>query len=152
MRLSWNDALPFRLSIDRLMLYAQQNWNSVAPFTKTLPWNALRRNVMEDRQRVHQRVVAFETPPSGVERGPLQAHAVEGKLVVVLTNEADAAHNGTYTTTVGATDGKVRTWKGFSFKGDAAGKFFNISLGPPRTGTSFKTTLGSNTIEWWYEQ
>ena len=46
-------------------------WNSVAPFTKTVPWNSWRLSVMEDRQRVHQRVVAFETPGPEVEKGPL---------------------------------------------------------------------------------
>lgn len=133
-------------------VYNYWNWNSVAPFTKTLPWNSVRRNVMEDTQRVHQRIVAFETPRSGVERGPMQTHAAAGKLIVVLTNEADEVHNGSYTTTVGMTDGKQRTWIGYSFKGDATGKFFNISLGQPTVGTSFKTTLPANTIQWWYEQ
>jgi hypothetical protein len=133
-------------------MYNYWNWNSVAPFTKTLPWNSVRRNVMEDTQRVHQRVVAFETPEIGVERGPMQAHAAAGKLIVVLTNEGDETHNGSYTTTVGMTDGKQRTWMGYSFKGDATGKFFNVSLGSPVVGTSFKTTLPANTIQWWYEQ
>jgi hypothetical protein len=128
------------------------NWNTVAPFTKTLPWNSIRRNVMEDTQRLHQRVVAFETPEIGVERGPVQAHAAAGKLIIVVTNEGDRAHNGSYTTTVGTTDGKTRTWLGFSFKGDSVGKFFNVSLGAPSTAASFKTTLAPNTIQWWYEQ
>merc|ERR1711920_1183390 len=38
------------------------NWNGVAPFTKTVPWNSIRRSVIEDKQRRYQRVVAFETP------------------------------------------------------------------------------------------
>ena len=133
-------------------VYNYWNWNSVAPFTKTLPWNSLRRNVMEDTQRVYQRVVAFETPAEGIERGPAQLHAAARKLIIVVTNEATRWHSGNYTTTVGTTDGKTRTWLGFSFKGDSAGKHFNISLGPPTTAPSFNTTLAPNTIQWWYEQ
>lgn len=132
--------------------YNYWNWNSVAPFTKTLPWNSVRRNVMEDTQRVHQRVVAFETPEAGVERGPLQRHAPAGKLIVVLTNEADAQHSGNYTATIATTDGQARTWVGFSFRGDSSGRYFNISLGAPTTAASIQTTLAPNTIQWWYEQ
>ena len=31
--------------------YNYWNWNSVAPFVKTVPWNSVRLNVMEDTQR-----------------------------------------------------------------------------------------------------
>ena len=55
------------------------NWNSVAPFIKNVPWNSPRRHVVEDVQRVHQRVVAFETPAASVERGPLLAHTAPVK-------------------------------------------------------------------------
>ena len=142
--------------------YNYWNWNAVAPFTKTVPWNSLRRNVMEDTQRVHQRVVAFETPAAEVEKGPLHAHTAPHKLIVVLTNEGEgggddggASMSTTFNTTVITSDGKARTWRGYSFKGSSDGAFFNISLGAPKMaddGASFEASLPANTIQWWYEQ
>ena len=48
--------------------------------------------------------------------------------------------------------GATRTWLGYSFAGDATGKFFNVSLGRPVRAASFTATLPPNTIQWWYEQ
>ena len=127
-------------------------WNSVAPFTKTVPWNSLRRNVLEDVQRTYQRVVAFETPAAGVERGPVLAHAAPGKLIVVVTNEIEGSKPpADFNATVRTTDGAPRSWAGYSFKGDAKGAFFNLSLGIVRDSASFTTTLAANTLQWWYE-
>ena len=125
----------------------------MAPFTKTVPWNSLRRNVMEDVQRTYQRVVAFETPAAGVDRGPVLAHAAPGKLIVVVTNEIDERHAplAAFNATVGTTDGAPRSWAGFSFKGDAKGALFNVSLGSVRNSASFTTTVAANTLQWWYE-
>ena len=128
------------------------NWNSVAPFVKTVPWNSLRLNVMEDTQRVHQRVVAFETPAADVEKGPLHAETAAGKLIVVVTNEASGNFNGSYSVTVQTTDGQPRSWRGYSFRGDADGKFFNVSLGmPAKPVASIHSTLQANTVHWYYE-
>ena len=129
------------------------NWNSVAPFTKTVPWNSWRLNVMEDRQRVHQRVVAFETPGAEVEKGPLHARTAAGKLIVVLTNEQfSPSPPSTFNVTVGTSDGNPRVWRGYSFKGDAAGAYFNISLGTTNGAvSSFVASLPANTVQWWYE-
>ena len=128
------------------------NWNSVAPFTKTVPWDSWRLNVMEDRQRVHQRVVAFETPGAEVEKGPLHAHTAAGKLIVVLTNEQFSPSSAVFNATVGTSDGKPRVWRGYSFKGDAAGAHFNISLGTTGGAVgSFVASLPANTVQWWYE-
>ena len=117
---------------------------------------------MEDTQRVHQRVVAFETPAAEVEKGPLHAHTAPHKLIVVLTNEGEgggddggASMSTTFNTTVITSDGKARTWRGYSFKGSSDGAFFNISLGAPKMaddGASFEASLPANTIQWWYEQ
>ena len=127
-------------------------WNSVAPFTKTVPWNSLRRNVLEDVQRMYQRVVAFETPAAGVERGPVLGHAAPGKLIVVVTNEVERGKPpADFNATVRTTDGALRSWAGYSFKGDARGAFFNISLGVVRGSASFTTTIAANTLQWWYE-
>ena len=52
----------------------------------------------------HQRVVAFETPETGL-GGPLHAHSAAGKLIVVLTNEAYGNAVSNFSTTVGTTDG-----------------------------------------------
>ena len=132
--------------------YNYWNWNSVAPFTKTVPWNSRRLNVMEDRQRVHQRVVAFETPGQDVEKGPLHAKTAAGKLIVVLTNEQAGPNPTAFNATIGTTDGKPRLWRGYSFKGDAVGKYFNVSLGTTDGAvTSFQTSLPANTVQWWYE-
>ena len=62
---------------------------------------------MEDTQRVHQRVVAFDTPAAGVARGPLHGGAAAGRLIVVATDEASANFNSSYSATVGTTDGKL---------------------------------------------
>lgn len=132
--------------------YNYWNWNSVSPFIKTVPWNSRRRNVMEDTQREYQRVVAFETPKTGL-GGPLHSRTPAGNLIVVLTNEqrTDAAVTN-FTTTVGTTDGAPRSWLGFSFMGSANSSTFNVSLGVPIHAASFTTTLGANEIQWWYEQ
>ena len=129
------------------------NWNSVAPFVKTVPWNSLRLNVLEDTQRVHQRVVAFETPPAHINRGPLHEATAPGKLILVLTNEAATDFNESFNVIVRTKDEKPRAWRGYSFKGDDAGKYFNISMGAPAPpAASFETTLTPNTVQWWYEQ
>ena len=134
-------------------VYNYWNWASVAPFTKTVPWNSLRRNVMEDTQRVHQRVVAFETPAAHVEKGPLHARTAGGKLIVVVTNEASSNFNASFSVTMRTVDGRPRSWRGYSYQGDAAGQSFNRSLGAPTApAPSFRTTLPANTIQWWYEQ
>ena len=78
---------------------------------------------------MHQRVVAFETPAADVERGPLHGGTAAGKMIVVVTNEASGNFNSSYSVTVRTTDGQPRSWRGYSFRGDAAGKFFNVSLG-----------------------
>ena len=134
-------------------VYNYWNWNSVAPFVKTVPWNSRRLNVMEDAQRVHQRVVAFETPDTHVEKGPLHAGTAAGKLIIVVTNEVAAGFNQSYGVTVRTTDGAPRVWRGYSFKGDDIGKHFNVSISAPVSAVpSFKTTLAPNTVQWWYEQ
>lgn len=128
--------------------YNYWTWNSVAPFIKTVPWNSRRRNVMEDVQRPYQRIVAFETPPVNVERGPLLAHVPAGKLIVVTTNEDSAP----FTATVGVNDNALRTWAGYSFKGAANASGFNVSLGTVGPVASFNVTLAGYTVQWWYEQ
>lgn len=129
------------------------NWNSVAPFVKTVPWNSLRINVIEDTQRLHQRVVAFETPPAHINRGPLHEATAPGKLILVLTNEASKAFSANFSVTVQTVDEKPRAWRGFSFRGDATGKYFNVSIGASTaSSTHFETTLAPNTVQWWYEQ
>ena len=127
--------------------YNYWTWNSVAPFVKTVPWNSHRLNVMEDKQRLSQRVVAFETPEQG-RGGPLHVNTSAGKLIVVLTNEASI----TFNTTVRTTDGAARVWAGYSYEGSSSGAGFNVSLGAPVHGASFEATLPAYTIQWWYEQ
>jgi hypothetical protein len=61
--------------------YNYWNWPSVAPFVKTIPWNSVRRNVMEDVQRMHQRVAAFETAPASVARGHVTTRFYRGANV-----------------------------------------------------------------------
>ena len=73
---------------------------------------------MEDTQRVHECVVVFETPGAGVARGSLHGGAAARRLIVVVTNEASANFNSSYSATVGTTDGKPHSWHGYSFKGD----------------------------------
>ena len=80
---------------------------------------------------MHQRVVAFETPDAHVEKGPLHAGAAAGKLIIVVTNEVAAGFNQSYGVTVRTTDGAPRVWRGYSFKGDAIGKHFNVSISAP---------------------
>eukprot|EP00040_Diaphanoeca_grandis_P035078 m.219572 g.219572 ORF g.219572 m.219572 type:complete len:675 (+) comp33296_c2_seq5:61-2085(+) len=126
--------------------YNYWNWNSVAPFVKTVPWNSIRLNVMEDTQRIYQRVVAFQTPQSGL-GGPLHTHTAPDKLIVVVTNE----YHTPYNTTIKTTDGVSRTWVGYSFSGSPNSSTFNISLGPPKQMSSVLTTLPPNSIQWWYE-
>ena len=92
--------------------------------------------------------------------------AAQGLLVVVVTNEdtdkcIDQWHcthfNQTYAATVRTTDGRPRSWRGYSFRGDAEGKFFNVSLGA-RTcpGVAcpggLPVSLQPNEIQWWFEQ
>jgi hypothetical protein len=130
--------------------YNWWTWNSVAPFVKTVPWNSWRLDVAEDKMRVYQRVVAFETPAAGL-GGPLHEHTAAGKLIVVLTNEEDTPFN----TTVGTTDSTTRTWIGYSFQGSANSSTFNISLGTKTTAgpkQGFGAQLAPNTVQWWYEQ
>ena len=105
---------------------------------------------MEDTQRVFQRVVAFETPAMGL-GGPLHAGTPAGKLIVVLTNE-QAGGGSTFTTTVGTTDGAVRSWRGYSFTGAPNSSTFNVSLGAPVRAAAFTSTLAANEIQWWHEQ
>eukprot|EP00037_Helgoeca_nana_P007443 m.67860 g.67860 ORF g.67860 m.67860 type:complete len:611 (+) comp18257_c0_seq1:15-1847(+) len=126
--------------------YNWWNWNSVAPFIKTVPWNSMRLNVMEDTQRVYQRVVAFSTPASG-SGGPLHPDTVPNKLIVVLTNEGAV----NFTTTVQVTDGLSRRWAGYSYTGSVDGSGFNVSIGLEQSAT-FNTTLEPFTVQWWYEQ
>eukprot|EP00040_Diaphanoeca_grandis_P043001 m.266634 g.266634 ORF g.266634 m.266634 type:complete len:630 (-) comp68502_c0_seq1:63-1952(-) len=127
--------------------YNYWNWPTVAPLIKTVPWNSIRLNVMEDIQRPRQRVVAFETPEMGL-GGPLHATTAAKKLIVVVTNEANAS----FTTVVGTTDGLQRVWKGYSFHGSVDGSGFNVSLGTTPSVSSFNTTLDPYTFQWWYEQ
>lgn len=128
-------------------------WPSVAPFIKTVPWNSVRRHVMEDIARMHQRVIAFETPEPSAANGPLHRDTPGGKLVVVLTNEAEpTGFNSSFTATVGTHDNQSRTWCGFSYIGDADGAGFNVSLGTVTNAPRFTTTLEPNSVQWWYEQ
>ena len=132
--------------------YNWWNWNSVAPFVKTVPWNSVRRDVAEDVTRPLQRVVAFETPATG-SGGPLHQHTPAGKLIVVLTNEDSTAFNASVTTS----DGTERTWRGYSFQGAVDSSSFNVSLGAKSArgtgpGQGLQTTLPPFTIQWWYEQ
>eukprot|EP00937_MAST-01D_sp_MAST-1D-sp2_P003165 g3165.t1 len=126
------------------------NWNSVAPFVKTVPWNSVRRDVAEDAVRSLQRVVAFETPSTG-EGGPLHQHTPAGKLIVVLTNEGATEFNASFATS----DGALRTWRGYSFQGAVNDSSFNVSLGTRSVSGSrqgLQATLPPFTIQWWYEQ
>jgi len=131
--------------------YNWWNWNSVAPFVKTVPWNSIRLDVKEDVTRMEQRVVAFQTPEMG-RGGPLHMHTASGKLIVVLTNEAPYD----FTTFVGTTDGVQRVWAGFSFQGASNSSTFNITLGAKTTSGvtqgQFETMLAPFTVQWWYEQ
>jgi hypothetical protein len=132
--------------------YNYWNWNSVAPFVKTVPWDSIRLDVVEDAMRELQRVVAFETPEVG-RGGPLHLQTKAGKLIVVLTNE-DAQE---FNTTVGTSDSVQRVWAGYSFKGAVNSLTFNISLGTKvstgaKLGQGFAATLAAHTIQWWYEQ
>lgn len=111
-----------------------------------VPWNSMRLNVMEDTQRVYQRVVAFSTPASG-SGGPLHPDTVPNKLIVVLTNEGAV----NFTTTVQVTDGLSRRWAGYSYTGSVDGSGFNVSIGLEQSAT-FNTTLEPFTVQWWYEQ
>jgi len=137
--------------------YNWWNWNSVAPFIKTVPWNSIRLDVAEDVTRLRQRVVAFQTPAVG-QGGPLHTSTAAGKLILVLTNEAAV----NFSTTVGTNDGVQKVWSGYSFHGAANNSTFNISLGTKSSGgggveanegsRGFETTLAPYTIQWWYEQ
>merc|ERR1712166_1114076 len=127
--------------------YNWWNWNAVAPFVKTVPWNSIRLNVQEDNMRMQQRVVAFETPAAGL-GGPLHQHTKAGKVIVVLTNE----HDGPFTTTVATADSTPRTWIGYSFQGSSNSSTFNISLGKQTTAglkQGFATQLAPYTVQWW---
>lgn len=134
--------------------YNWYNWNSVAPFIKTVPWNSVRRDVVEDVTRPLQRVVAFETPAAG-EGGPLHQHTPAGKLIVVLTNEGSTEFNASIATS----DGAQRTWRGYSFQGAVNDSTFNVSLGTRSMmhstsgpGQRLQVMLSPFTIQWWYEQ
>lgn len=132
--------------------YNWWNWNGVAPFVKTVPWNSIRLDVQEDVTRMEQRVVAFQTPEVG-QGGPLHMHTAAGKLIVVLTNEAADA----FATAVGTTDGNRRMWAGYSFQGAANSSTFNVTLGTKTTsgksqGQTFETKVDPHTVQWWYEQ
>ena len=50
-----------------------------------------------------------------------------------------------------ATDGRPRSWRGYSFRGDAKGAFFNVSLGVKESARSFEVSLPPNEVQWWYE-
>ena len=132
--------------------YNWWNWNAVAPFVKTVPWNSIRLNVVEDVTRLKQRVVAFQTPEVG-QGGPLHMKTPANKLILVLTNEEEAV---SFNATVGTSDSIHRVWAGYSFQGSANGSTFNISLGTKASagssqGQRFQTTLAPATIQWWYE-
>ena len=72
----------------------------------------------------------------------------------MLTNEQFGPGLGpaVFNATIGTSDGKPRVWRGYSFKGDAAGAYFNVSLGATDGAVrSFVATLPANTVQWWYE-
>lgn len=115
-------------------VYNNYNWYALVGFLKHMPWNSRRYYVDEDIVRKDQRILAYTTP--------------RGKMVYVVTNRSEKD----FTFNIKTSDNKSKSFKGYRYTPENAGKDFMGEEIGLYEGNEIKINLPSMSWDFWVEQ